>query len=54
MAGERRLLVWALVHEKALNQQTDALNTLGLSEDVFANFESHVGRRLMAALDAPI
>ncbi len=48
------LFVWALVHGKATIQQTDALNTLGLSEDALTDFESHVGRRLMAALDAPI
>ncbi|MEM9591446.1 MAG: TetR/AcrR family transcriptional regulator [Pseudomonadota bacterium] len=48
------LFVWALVHGKASIQQTDALNTLGLSEEVLADFETHVGQRLMAALDAKI
>jgi len=46
------LFVWALVHGKASIQQTDALNTLGLSENVLNEFEFHAGRRLMAALDA--
>ena len=48
------LFVWALVHGKASIQHTDALNALGLSDEVLTDFEPHVGRRLMAALDAPI